>query len=178
MGPFVPWIEVTVPGVVILFASCILVFRFTHRYNLDFPKGVSSYVPYLAIGAVFLAYITGLALHLAICKVISIWSDSATPSVSQLVALRDSLPKQVQDAFGSMYGNLVMFRLLVLAFLLLLISLRTWLPRTSLPKPHWPVYIGCVLFIVLFSYAYSVQRGLYTGFRDDVKIKYPELYIH
>jgi len=141
--------------------------------NLDLPQSLVPYLPYIVVGAVFLSYVVGFSAHLVMERAISKVYPSTVASAAQLLAIRSDLPAPVQDAFGQIYKNLVMFRHLFCAFLLLEISLLIWLRKSSLPKPHMPAYGLCLFFIALFLYAYCIQRDMYMDFKKELKIEYP-----
>jgi hypothetical protein len=175
MNSPIPWIQVTIPGVLYVATGFVVFLCFQGKYDLDFPRSIGTYLPYIAVAAAFLSYVVGFSAHLIMHKIISWLWPSTKATAAQLTALW-LLPPPVQHEYGTIYSNLVMFRLLVAGFTLLEISLFFWVPKSSLADPHAAIYYVCPFFFVLFSFAYCIWRNIYIGYGDDLRTRYPGIH--
>jgi len=157
MGELIPWIQVTISGFVYLTAGFFILLSIFKKYDFTFIN-IKDYLPYLAILTVFLSYAVGYAAHLAIQPVVYLIRPEFAPTGEKMMTLLSLTEKsnEVYKSINDTYSNLVMFRHLFIATILLGISLCIWLWKNNNKYYRWKFLITCFLFAVLFFIAWRM----------------------
>lgn len=172
MSSFTAWLSVTIFGFVYVAAAFFLVLWIAGEKDLNFLKNCQQYSPYLAIIAVSLSYVVGLAAHFVSDYVWTKWlCPSDAKSAGDLLSLRERTTPYLLEQLGRTYDTLVLLRHLFLAFFMLFITSNGWLRTNHSRKLTWAVAIVCLCAAVFFFLAWQVQRGLYIDFRDAIMNK-------
>ena len=164
----VPWIEITIVGFAYLAAAFFLFLSAATKYRLDFLKDLHEYIPYIAVGVLFLSYAVGLSAHFLMEKGIIILRPECKYNATSLLLIRQKAPAQILEAFGSSYSNLIMFRHLTIATALLSVTIFIWLSGSVHFSLRWHFCITCLLFSFLFLFAWRIHSADHAQLRDEV----------
>lgn len=153
MVSFTPWLSGTITGFVYLCALFFLILPFLKKCDLSFLHKLQSLAPYLAVVVVFFSYAVGLAahycfqelqeLHNVICNYPENYLAQAQIMEQKIV------PPGVLSWKFQAYDTMVLFRYLMLGFVLLAISLGNLFRMNRVSSLRWMwVFTSIMLSIV------------------------------
>jgi len=157
MVQLIPWLQVTIPGFVYLTAIFFFLLALSGKYDLNFT-GIKEYIPYIAILILFFSYVIGYTIHLTFEKIIFFIYPGLNKPLAYLINIHNRMSKDLYKSYDDSYSNLILFRHLFIATILLGISLFNWFRKGKLQRLKWNSFITCIIFALLFLIAYFVAQ--------------------
>jgi hypothetical protein len=168
LGQLIPWIQVTIAGFVYIASAFFVILKLVNKKNLQFVH-VKEYLPYLAILVVFLSYAVGYSAHLVskTCIIDEFYSEyKLTQDKSRKLTELKENREELYQSLNDNYSNLVMFRHLFVATILLGISLFIWFYKHEKRKLKWIALITCIVFAAVFFIAWRSMNQIISNFES------------
>lgn len=173
MVSFLPWLGVTMPGIVYVTALFFLILAYAGKPDLDFGDNIKPYAPYIAILVLFFSYLVGLAAHFLTQRLwVLCFHHEEVYSAAKQLSMHSNVPKEILTSLGESYDTLVTLRHLIISFFCLGVTLYVWLCEDRPIRVAVSLPVACWLLSLFFYYAYSVERGAYVPLVDTITARF------
>ena len=174
MGSLIPWLEVTIPGVIYLtafaFALLCLYKVDTEKLNRLYDKAKPIF-PYLSVIIVFTSYIIGLMAQFIMEWLIGLKYDDFKFDADYSLNFQREVPEGLARWVGGGYANLIMIRHLILSVVFLASFSSLWRKRIG-RKVDKRIFVVWLFLLVILSGAYLIHRSGFKELKEKVDKRY------
>jgi hypothetical protein len=167
-----PWLEATIIGFAYLVSLTIILLLFSGKAKLHITAQIKDVIPYFAVVILFSSYVVGLSTHLLMQEfILKFFQDSTTPLI-KISEFRQNLPEKEFLVLQNNFAILIMYRHLIISFVLLTVFTPILLfERFENKKVKWSVFSVLFLITILFGSSYLIQRTAVNSIKFEMATK-------